>query len=78
MSENGTSGIADVTVTGSTKPRSNKRIKGSESFVKKPWEHVDHVVMNLPSSALEFLGNYLCIVMMFSLDENSTLVPSHF
>lgn len=22
----------------------------------KPWEHFDHIVMNLPASALEFLG----------------------
>ncbi len=26
----------------------------------KAWEHFDHVVMNLPASALEFLGNCLC------------------
>lgn len=36
---------------------SNKRIKTSASFNLKPWEHVDHVIMNLPASALEFLGN---------------------
>ena len=22
----------------------------------KPWEHIDHVIMNLPASALQFLG----------------------
>jgi tRNA G37 N-methylase Trm5 len=26
----------------------------------KAWEHFDHVVMNLPASALEFLGKRLC------------------
>lgn len=26
----------------------------------KAWEHFDHVVMNLPASALEFLGKCLC------------------
>ena len=24
----------------------------------KPWEHFDHIVMNLPASALEFLGTF--------------------
>lgn len=24
----------------------------------KPWEHFDHIVMNLPASALEFLGMF--------------------
>ncbi|KAG8388497.1 hypothetical protein BUALT_Bualt02G0131800 [Buddleja alternifolia] len=37
---------------------SNKRIRGSQSFNAKPWEHFDHVIMNLPASALEFLDSF--------------------
>ncbi|CAD5177385.1 unnamed protein product [Musa acuminata subsp. malaccensis] len=33
----------------------NKRIRGFHLTVSRPWEHVDHVIMNLPASALEFL-----------------------
>ncbi|KAL6899371.1 hypothetical protein ACP4OV_006029 [Aristida adscensionis] len=39
-----------------TKRRNNKRVRGSGPQPTKPWEHVDHVVMNLPASALQFLG----------------------
>ena len=27
-----------------------------EPVEEKPWKHVDHIVMNLPASALDFLG----------------------
>jgi hypothetical protein len=27
----------------------------------KPWKHVDHIVMNLPASALDFLGKHTVI-----------------
>ncbi|RWW78804.1 hypothetical protein BHE74_00012946 [Ensete ventricosum] len=37
----------------------NKRIRGFDLTVARPWEHVDHVIMNLPASALEFLGEHL-------------------
>ncbi|THU49286.1 hypothetical protein C4D60_Mb06t07960 [Musa balbisiana] len=33
----------------------NKRIRGFHLTVFRPWEHVDHVIMNLPASALDFL-----------------------
>ncbi|XP_065042636.1 tRNA (guanine(37)-N1)-methyltransferase isoform X10 [Musa acuminata AAA Group] len=33
----------------------NKRIRGFHLTVVRPWEHVDHVIMNLPASALDFL-----------------------
>ncbi|KAL8133045.1 hypothetical protein AgCh_008488 [Apium graveolens] len=36
----------------------NKRIKASVSVNTKPWEHVDHVIMNLPASALQFIDSF--------------------
>ncbi|MBA0661630.1 hypothetical protein Goklo_005906, partial [Gossypium klotzschianum] len=39
------------------KGNAHKRMKGS-ILQAKPWEHVDHVIMNLPASALQFLGTY--------------------
>ncbi|CAL5021022.1 unnamed protein product [Urochloa decumbens] len=38
-----------------TKKRNNKRVRGSGPPPTKPWEHIDHVLMNLPASALQFL-----------------------
>ncbi|XP_044952356.1 tRNA (guanine(37)-N1)-methyltransferase [Hordeum vulgare subsp. vulgare] len=38
-----------------TKKRNNKKVKSSGPLPVKPWEHVDHVLMNLPASALQFL-----------------------
>ncbi|GAB2215996.1 hypothetical protein Droror1_Dr00023762 [Drosera rotundifolia] len=37
---------------------SSKKMRRSESFKIKPWEHVDHVIMNLPASALHFLVSF--------------------
>ncbi|XP_020245587.1 tRNA (guanine(37)-N1)-methyltransferase 2 isoform X2 [Asparagus officinalis] len=37
------------------KGNANKRIRGVKSPTPKAWEHVDHVIMNLPASALYFL-----------------------
>ncbi|KMZ61016.1 tRNA (guanine(37)-N1)-methyltransferase 2 [Zostera marina] len=34
---------------------SNKRMRCIESTNTKTWEHVDHVIMNLPATALQFL-----------------------
>jgi hypothetical protein len=42
-----------------TKKRNNKKVKSSGPLPVKPWEHIDHVVMNLPASALQFLGNVI-------------------
>uniref|UniRef100_A0A5B7C9Z5 tRNA (guanine(37)-N1)-methyltransferase n=1 Tax=Davidia involucrata TaxID=16924 RepID=A0A5B7C9Z5_DAVIN len=42
----------------SIKGGTNKRMRGSESFNTKPWEHVDHLIMNLPASALQFLDTF--------------------
>ncbi|XP_059638079.1 tRNA (guanine(37)-N1)-methyltransferase 2-like isoform X2 [Cornus florida] len=35
-----------------------KRMRGSESFDTRLWEHVDHFIMNLPASALKFLDAF--------------------
>ncbi|MBA0838816.1 hypothetical protein Goarm_004606, partial [Gossypium armourianum] len=43
------------------KGNAHKRMKGS-ILQAKPWEHVDHVIMNLPASALQFLGTYSVLV----------------
>ncbi|XP_057499996.1 tRNA (guanine(37)-N1)-methyltransferase 2 isoform X1 [Actinidia eriantha] len=39
----------------------NKRMRSS-AFNTKPWEHVDHVIMNLPASALQFLDAFRGLV----------------
>ncbi|KAL3618109.1 hypothetical protein CASFOL_038430 [Castilleja foliolosa] len=36
----------------------NKRTRESQPFIAKPWEHIDHVIMNLPASALQFLDAF--------------------
>jgi hypothetical protein len=50
-----------------TKKRSNKRVRGSGPPLVKLWEHIDHVLMNLPASALQFLGNVLYSPLSFSI-----------
>ncbi|XP_014505695.1 tRNA (guanine(37)-N1)-methyltransferase 1 isoform X3 [Vigna radiata var. radiata] len=40
------------------KGSTNKRIRSSEMSVTKTWEHVDHIIMNLPASALQFLDSF--------------------
>ncbi|CAJ1944362.1 unnamed protein product [Sphenostylis stenocarpa] len=42
---------------GRGKGSTNKRMRGSEICVTKTWEHIDHIIMNLPASAVQFLGN---------------------
>ncbi|KAL8189652.1 hypothetical protein R6Q57_029218 [Mikania cordata] len=48
-------GLNDAHVAIKTKGSKNKRIKTCVSFTNKPWEHINHVIMNLPASALQFL-----------------------
>ncbi|KAM7274953.1 hypothetical protein ACFE04_016819 [Oxalis oulophora] len=44
------------------KGSTNKRLKASELPNAKPWEHVDHVIMNLPASALQFLDAFRGVI----------------
>ncbi|XP_010930219.1 tRNA (guanine(37)-N(1))-methyltransferase 2 isoform X1 [Elaeis guineensis] len=37
------------------KGNTNKRIRGFKLSISKAYEHVDHIIMNLPASALQFL-----------------------
>lgn len=64
--ENGTCENADAPVVDRRKDRPNKRMRVSESsFNTKPWEHIDHFIMNLPASAIQFLGRVPVILIIF-------------
>ncbi|KAJ4823643.1 hypothetical protein Tsubulata_017938 [Turnera subulata] len=56
LEENGRSNGAAVSSSCRRKGSTNKRLRSAELSTSKPWEHVDHVIMNLPASALQFLG----------------------
>ena len=55
-----------------TKKRNNKKVKSSGPLPARPWEHIDHVIMNLPASALQFLGNVL------SCKKNRSISAQHY
>lgn len=54
-----------ITATHRRKRHANKRMRGSMKSISNPWEHIDHVVMNLPASALEFLGTHFVSFFFF-------------
>lgn len=58
FNENGVAISAGVDVPDKKKRGLNKCTRGSQTFNSKAWEHIDHIIMNLPSSSLEFLGDY--------------------
>ncbi|EYU17795.1 hypothetical protein MIMGU_mgv1a006623mg [Erythranthe guttata] len=53
--KSGSANCTDICMPERKKRVLNKHAGGSQPFVAKPWEHIDHVIMNLPASALEFL-----------------------
>lgn len=62
QSENESVDGTNVLVAGRSKGSKNKRIRGSEISNVKTWEHVDHVIMNLPASALQFLDAFRGVI----------------
>ncbi|XP_059670146.1 tRNA (guanine(37)-N1)-methyltransferase 2-like [Cornus florida] len=49
---------AVVCVAGRVKGGTIKQMRGFEAFDARLWEHVDHFIMNLPASALQFLDAF--------------------
>lgn len=62
LEEDGTSDSAGNCVPERKKRTLNKCIQGSKPFTAKPWEHIDHIIMNLPASALQFLDAFKGLV----------------
>ncbi|XP_060964237.1 tRNA (guanine(37)-N1)-methyltransferase 2 [Cannabis sativa] len=59
---NGSLCSTDTSLAGKGKGNKNKRLRGSKVVGVKTWEHVDHVIMNLPASALQFLDAFRGII----------------
>ncbi|GKV06543.1 hypothetical protein SLEP1_g18423 [Rubroshorea leprosula] len=55
--------IGNAVKSGRRKGSTNKRIRASVIPKAKTWEHVDHVIMNLPASALQFLDAFRCLIL---------------
>ncbi|XP_050214540.1 tRNA (guanine(37)-N1)-methyltransferase 1 [Mercurialis annua] len=49
---------AAMSSTSKKKGSANKKMRVTELANTRPWEHVDHVIMNLPASALQFLDSF--------------------
>ncbi|KAL6518624.1 hypothetical protein OROGR_019126 [Orobanche gracilis] len=54
----GTAHSADLCAPEKKKRGLNKCSRESQPFIAKPWEHIDHFIMNLPASALHFLDAF--------------------
>ncbi|XP_020111520.1 tRNA (guanine(37)-N1)-methyltransferase [Ananas comosus] len=54
-SEDGGTENNDLNATTKRHRNTNKRVRGCVPSSLKPWEHFDHMIMNLPASALQFL-----------------------
>lgn len=52
----------DTDTTNRRKRSKNKRTRDSKTSNIKTWEHVDHIVMNLPASALHFLDTFRSLI----------------
>ncbi|GLU09824.1 hypothetical protein SLE2022_266630 [Rubroshorea leprosula] len=55
--------IGNAVKSGRKEGSTNKRIRASVIPKAKTWEHVDHVIMNLPASALQFLDAFRCLIL---------------
>jgi hypothetical protein len=67
LTGNGNGHGTDILEGSGKEGNTNKRRRGSEISVTKTWEHIDHVVMNLPASAIQFLGTMsLDLVLLIS------------
>lgn len=62
LEENGNANSAGNCVPERKKRSLSKRVRGSQPFNAKPWEHIDHVIMNLPASALQFLDAFRGVI----------------
>ncbi|KAL6579723.1 hypothetical protein OROMI_007747 [Orobanche minor] len=59
--EGGTAHSAGLCAPEKKKRGLNTCSRESQPFNAKPWEHIDHVIMNLPASALRFLDAFRVI-----------------
>ncbi|XP_062090709.1 tRNA (guanine(37)-N1)-methyltransferase 2 isoform X5 [Humulus lupulus] len=62
LTGNGSTCSTNPSLAGRGKGSKNKRLRGSKVVGVKTWEHVDHVIMNLPASALQFLDAFRGII----------------